>query len=201
MKKQRKFPGFTVTEILIVISVIGILAGIAIVVYPGYQLRTRNNERKSDVQQVAAALSAYALQKNNFVNSTSGCGKDGMGNGWLAGVTGGGGEMSSYPKAILTCMQEAGVLAGGSFIDPSGCLGASGGSCGVSGQFVRAYMKASCTKGVNNTVTYVLAYLESEPQKVIEVDALCDAGTVAGFTAATQNFGTRYGMNYYVTVR
>ncbi len=189
--------GFTIAELLVVIVVIGILASIALVVYPGYQLRTRNNERKSDLSQVAAALGTYAIQKNTYLSTGSGCGQSGNGNGWLAaGPT----EIASYPKSILTCLQEAGALGQGTFIDPSGCLWASGGTCGSTGGLVKAYMKASCTNG-GVKVNYVFAYLESEPQKIAEVDALCDSGSVAGFDATSQKWGTNYGMNYYLTVR
>jgi prepilin-type N-terminal cleavage/methylation domain-containing protein len=199
MNKTRSFLGFTVPELLIVISVIGILASIVLLVYPGYQMRARNAERKSDVGQVAAALGTYALQKNNYVGTGSGCGLNGNGNGWLAAGPSESGA-GSYPKSILTCLNEADILAGANFVDPSGCLWASGGTCGSSGGFVKAYMKATCTKS-GTTVSYVFAYLESEPQKVAEVDALCDSGTVSGFTATSQKWGTNYGMNYYTTVR
>lgn len=197
-QKPRKFLGFTVVELLIAISVIGILASITLVLYPGYQMRTRNSERKSDVGQIVAAINAYALQKNNYVGLASGCGINGDGNGWL---NAGPAQIAAYPKSILTCLQEAGLGgSGGDFIDPSGCLWASGSTCGTTGQPVKAYMKASCQKG-GASVSYVFAYLEGEPQKVAEVDALCDSGTVSGFTSTTQKWGTQYGMNYYVSVR
>src|SRR5688500_367533 len=103
---QNKRQGFTVVELLVVIVIIGILASIALVVYPGYQTRTKNSERKSDVGQLAAALSTYAIQKNNYVGASSGCGLGGNGNGWVAaGPT----HIGTYPKSILTCLKEAGV--------------------------------------------------------------------------------------------
>lgn len=193
-KKPSITIGFTVTELLIVIAVIGILASIAAVLYPGYQKRANDSERKSDVQQIATALSAYALQKNDVVGENSNCGKDGDGNGWLSATSGTG--YSGF-QSILSCLEGAGVLGDGDFIDPSGCV-QDGGACGTSR--VTAYMKATCKKGLN-TVTYVFAYLESEPQKAAEVDTLCDSGTVLGFNSTTQRWGTTYGMNYYVSVR
>ncbi len=194
---QQGRQGFTIAELLVVIVVIGILASIALVVYPGYQTRTKNNERKSDVSQIAAALGTYAIQKNSYMGTGSGCGAGGNGNGWVgAGPT----EIASYPKSILTCLQQIGTLGEGTFIDPSGCLWASGGTCGSTAGLVKAYMKASCTKG-GVKVNYIFAYLETEPQKVAEVDALCDSNSVAGFDATSQKWGTNYGMNYYVTAR
>ena len=190
---HRLLGGFTIVELLIVISVIGILASIVMVVYPGYQMRARDAERRSDVTQVAAALNAYALQNNAYVDEDSGCGKDGDGNGWLAAGSG----VSGYSQSILSCLESADVLGAGDFIDPSGCTWGGG---GCSANPAKAYMKATCVKG-GNPITYVLAYLESEPQKVAEVDALCDAGTVLGFTSTTQKWGTSFGMNYYVVAR
>jgi prepilin-type N-terminal cleavage/methylation domain-containing protein len=193
----KKRQGFTIAELLVAIVVIGILASISLVVYPGYQIRTKNNERKSDVSQVAAALGTYAIQKNSYMGVGSGCGQSGDGNGWIGA---GPSQIASYPKSILTCLQEAGILGEGTFIDPSGCLWASGGTCGSTGGLVKAYMKASCTKaGVK--VNYIFAYLESEPQNVAEVDALCDSNSVSGFDATSQKWGTNYGMNYYINAR
>lgn len=196
---QQRFLGFTVAELLIAITIIGILVSIVLVVYPGYQLRTRNNERKSDMQQVAAALSAYAIQENNYVSTGSGCGVGGNGNGWLAGI--GTVQGALYPKSILTCLQDKDIIEAIDFVDPSGCVWDSGGACGTyASQPVKAYMKATCLKSAK-PITYVFAYLESEPPKVAEVDALCDAGSVAGFDTLGQKWGTNYGMNYYLVVK
>ncbi len=187
--------GFTVVELLVVIVVIGILAGIVAFTVPGYQQRTRDNQRKSDVSQIAAALNAYALKKNDFVGSTSGCGYAGHGNGFFnAGPSG------SYPASIFSCLQTAEVLKE-TIADPSDCVSDSGGNCGTSGgEPVKAYMKATCTKD-GAPVTYVLAHLEAQPRIDSEVDALCDSGSVEGFDAASQKWGSRYGMNYYATVK
>jgi prepilin-type N-terminal cleavage/methylation domain-containing protein len=198
-KKQSDNRGFTIVELLIVIAVIAILAAVTIAVYPGYQQRTRDTQRKNDMSQLTAAFSAYLLQKDNFVESGSGCGLGGNGNGWLNGVGSLGGD--TYPRAILSCLQDAKVLGAGTFMDPLSCTWASGGVCGVlSGTPAQAYMKVTCTKS-SKSVTYVLTHLETMARKDAEVDALCDNGTVAGFTATTQKWGTRYGMNYYIQVR
>lgn len=189
---------FTIVELLLVISVIGILVTIVIAVYPGYQKRTRDNERKSDVGQIASAIGAYAVQKNDYMTTGSGCGLNGNGNGW---IDAGPANIAAYPKSIATCLQEAGALTNAAdFIDPSGCIFDSGGSCGSSGGQVKAYMKATCQKN-GSPVTYVLAYIESDPPKNAEVDALCDPGTVNGYTTTTQKWGTTYGMNYYTTAK
>lgn len=191
-----------------VIVVIGILASITFVLYPGYQKRTRDNERKSDMVQIATALSAYALQKNNYVGTASGCGLGNNGNGWFnAGAAesaaGAGEGLGSYTKSIANCLEDVSLLRSGEFVDPLGCKYASGGQCGavnVVASPAQAYMKVTCKKGTAD-VTYVLSHLENDPRKDAEVDALCDAGTVTGYNATTQKWGTRYGMNYYVMAK
>lgn len=193
-----KKTGFTLVELVIVIAVIAILASIVLVAYPGYQARNRDTDRKSDIQQVATALTAYALQKNDYVETASGCGANGNGNGWL-GV--GPADLAFYPRSISDCLRDAKVLPTGDFIDPTNCIRDSSATCGVyGGTPTKAYMKATCVSG-GVEVTYVFAYLETQPQKQAEVDALCDTNTVNGFTSTSQKWGTYYGMNYYVRVK
>jgi prepilin-type N-terminal cleavage/methylation domain-containing protein len=194
-KKHKIISGFTIIELLVVISVIGILAGIAVITVPGYQQRTRDNQRKSDLSQLSAAFHAYALQKNDFVGSSSGCGYAGMGNGWYSY-----GPDSNFPKSISSCLKEVGVIKA-DIIDPSKCLLDSGGKCGTyGGTPVPAYMKASCTKD-GNPIIYLFAYLETQPRNNAAIDALCDSGSVPGFNPSSQKWGTNYGMNYYVVVK
>lgn len=195
---RRQRHGFTIAELLVVIAVIGILAAIVLVVYPGYQQRTRDNERKSDVQQIAAGIGAYLLQKNNYVESGSGCGKNGNGNGWFNASGSAGSD--TYPASIASCLQNAKVLSGGAFVDPSGCTWVNGGSCGSpSGSQPYAYMKITCQKD-GNKITYIMAHLETAAANNSAMDALCDSGTATNFTS-DQRWGTTYGMNYYTVAK
>ncbi|MNI28955.1 hypothetical protein D3C73_827590 [compost metagenome] len=194
---QTKKSGFTIVELVVVIAVIGILALIVLVAYPGYQTRNRDDVRKSDLHQLSAALSAYAIQKNNYIEDGSNCGVSGNGNGWMSATTADGAGYSA--KSIIGCLQDAKVLRAGQFADPSGCVRDSGGACGSSGGApVPVYMKITCEKNAI-PITYLLAYLETQPSKDAEVDALCDTGSASGFAAV--NWGTAYGMNYYLTVK
>lgn len=198
-RRQHGMDGFTIVELISVIVVIVILASVLIVSYSGYLQTTHDNTRKSDVQQIASALTAYALKNNSYVdaNSTDGsgnhCGFGGSGNGWFNQ-----GPDSFFPASISTCLQKAGVLSQ-NIIDPLGCTSNTSGICTTSNG-TTAYMKVTCTLN-SNPVTYVLAHLETQQRRDSTIDALCDSGSVSGFTSSSQKWGTNYGMNYYVTVK
>lgn len=55
---------FTVVELIIVITVIGILAAISIVAFNGVQRDTRNKTLRSDVEKVKVDVIAYSLKNN-----------------------------------------------------------------------------------------------------------------------------------------
>lgn len=65
MKIQRKEQGFTIVELLIVIVVIGILAGLVITTFTGIQQKARNTERQTDIKAIQSHLEAYNAQ-NGF---------------------------------------------------------------------------------------------------------------------------------------
>ena len=58
--------GFTIVELLVVISVIGILLTIGIVSYAGYQTRAKKTSAESTAQQVKVKLGEYYADKNSF---------------------------------------------------------------------------------------------------------------------------------------
>lgn len=195
--RHRQLPGFTIIELSVVIVVLGILASLIYAGYGDYRTRALNTVRKSDVQQVASALTAYAIRNNNYMNASSGCGRSG--NGWVSINAS---NLAGYAtKSIAECLQDEKLLEPGFFVDPSGCLRDTGGKCGSSGGSpATAYMKFSCTKN-GNALTYVLAHVPTEPRRDAEVDTLCDIGSIAGFTGTAQDWGSRYGMNYYVVAK
>lgn len=63
-KKNRT--AFTLIEMLVVISLIGILAGVALVSFTSIQKQARDTTRKSDLKQYQTAFENYA-SKNNGV--------------------------------------------------------------------------------------------------------------------------------------
>lgn len=62
---KNKQSGFTIVELLIVIVVIGILAGLVVTTFAGIQKKARDTERQTDVKAVHAQLEAYYAQ-NGF---------------------------------------------------------------------------------------------------------------------------------------
>lgn len=194
--------GFTIVELIVVIAVIGILVAITIIALPNWQRQNRNQTRQNDTQQISAALSQYANWEDTYIESGSGCGMSGNGNGWF-NASSADTAAGSYQKSLLQCLQERKALGDGQFTDPSKCRFDSGTATGCtqagSNQPVYAYMKATCEKN-GQKVTYVYASLEGEPRKNAEVDALCDPGSMLGFTTTGQRWGTLYGMNHYVKI-
>lgn len=58
--------GFTLIEMLVVISIIGILAALTLVSYTGAQKQTRDTERRSDLNQYRNGLEVYAGANNGI---------------------------------------------------------------------------------------------------------------------------------------
>ncbi|MDB5182142.1 MAG: fimbrial protein pilin [Candidatus Saccharibacteria bacterium] len=58
--------GFTIVELLIVIVVIGILAGLVITTYNGIQQNARNKERVTDAKALKGQLEAYYAQNVKY---------------------------------------------------------------------------------------------------------------------------------------
>ena len=71
--KQNNKNGFTLLEILLVIGIIAILAGIVIIaINPAKQLATvRNTQRKSDLKAVASAITQFYIDHSYYPASTT----------------------------------------------------------------------------------------------------------------------------------
>ena len=67
--RLRKESGFTIIELLIVIVVIGILAGLVLNVFTGIQEDGRDAERKTDLEAVEGHLEAYAAKNGMYPTS------------------------------------------------------------------------------------------------------------------------------------
>jgi len=64
MRKSKS--GFTIIELLVVVVVIGILAGITLVAYNGTQARSRDARRKTDVANIIKAMELYYSDNGQY---------------------------------------------------------------------------------------------------------------------------------------
>lgn len=58
--------GFTMLELLMVMGIIGVVAGFVLVTFPAAQDRARDANRKSDLKQYQTSLEVYANRNNGF---------------------------------------------------------------------------------------------------------------------------------------
>lgn len=68
MRKNKS--GFTIVELLVVITIIAILASIVVVTYRGTQGRARDDRRKTDIHNITKALELYYSDNNAYPLST-----------------------------------------------------------------------------------------------------------------------------------
>lgn len=68
MKKGIKYYqiGFTLVELLVVISIVGILASVVLVSFVGTQKQARDTQRKSDLKQYLTSLENYGSKTNGL---------------------------------------------------------------------------------------------------------------------------------------
>jgi prepilin-type N-terminal cleavage/methylation domain-containing protein len=59
LRTMRKFYGFTLLELLVVISILAILISISIASYATAQKKARDSRRKGDAKEIQAALEQY----------------------------------------------------------------------------------------------------------------------------------------------
>ena len=69
---RNKIKGFTLVELLVVITILGILATIGLVAFASSQARGRDVQRKSDLKQIATALEMFYSDYGVYPNSSSG---------------------------------------------------------------------------------------------------------------------------------
>ena len=173
---RKKIPnlkkGFTLIELLVVIAIIGILSSIVMASLNSARGKARDARRIHDVAQIRTAFFLYYDTYGHWMQSGSGCGYSGIGNGWF-NYSGG-----SYPKRMSQCLIDSGYTTK-EIIDPTG-----GRTSTPTSGF--AYMKYSCG---TPTKTYVYAKLESKPQSSSATNGTC-----------CETCDSSYGMNYYLLV-
>lgn len=70
-QKKRISIGFTIVELIIVITVIGILSAIVVVSYNGVQNTARNAQRLDDINRVADLLDIYYTKNGSYPQTTN----------------------------------------------------------------------------------------------------------------------------------
>lgn len=69
---KHKNRGFTLVELLIVILIIAVLAGLSLTAFVGSQKTARDARRKSDIEQVRSALELYRSDNGYYPNTGAG---------------------------------------------------------------------------------------------------------------------------------
>ena len=106
-----KQKGFTLVELLVVIVVIGILAGISTVSYNGAQQRARDTKRIHDVESIVNALTAIVTNSKDKVSF--GASGAGLSNVTIGFITTGPPATAGYTSSIKDWLIQKGYLGEG----------------------------------------------------------------------------------------
>ncbi|MCM8787830.1 MAG: prepilin-type N-terminal cleavage/methylation domain-containing protein [Candidatus Omnitrophica bacterium] len=93
MKFLKFKKGFTLLELLVVISIIGILIAVGVASYSTAQKKSRDSRRKSDLKAIQNAMEQYYSVNQQYPPSTTNCAA--LGNSLSSYLSGG---MPSDPK-------------------------------------------------------------------------------------------------------
>lgn len=127
LKRQNK--GFTIVELLIVIVVIGILAGLVITTFVGVQQKARDSERKTDINGLHAQIEAYYATAGYYPTLTNM--NDVAAGGFRAtNLKGLDAEAYKAPGGTANTFAATSTTTQYSYVPaPAGCTNASGSEC------------------------------------------------------------------------
>jgi prepilin-type N-terminal cleavage/methylation domain-containing protein len=108
--------GFTLIELMVVISIIGTLSTIALTSLNGARAKARDARRFSDMEQIRTALEVYRAMNGHYPDNTD---YDDDYGGWDIGYRGGAEGSDTFIQPLV----DAGLLAKVSG-DPAGTTGA-----------------------------------------------------------------------------
>ncbi|MDD2483190.1 MAG: type II secretion system protein [Candidatus Shapirobacteria bacterium] len=136
MKKNKKNKGFTLFELLVSISIIGILTALASVAFSGAQKKARDARRLEDVKNIQTAAEQYYSQSPTYSYPATYV----AGNTWTP-VAGGTAVLESYPN-------DPKGAAYGSYA----C--ASGATCNTTGYCICALMENSANANATGACNF-----------------------------------------------
>lgn len=102
MVKNRQ-AGFSLIELMVVVAIIALLAGIVTALIGDAKAKARDTKRRADLHQIQTALELHRNDHGTFY--VAGAGSAGSGTGYLALENG-----SSYPTAITHALYNEGYL-------------------------------------------------------------------------------------------
>jgi type II secretion system protein G len=139
-----KYKGFTLIELLIVMAIIGILASLLLTSFIGVRERARDGKRKSDVNEIQAALEQYRADQSAYPLSAalSACG---------GSITNGSG--STYMQSIPCDPLGNGAWNGGVYLYNNSGGNYSLSACIENGNDTDPHISSSLPSGVTGSGT------------------------------------------------
>jgi len=183
---------FTLIELLIVISIMGILASMFLVSFGSFGARARDAARKQDLHSLQVALESYYIEHGTYNVADSGYAYEpdaplGGGNGWVSLENG-----TTYLTAITRRLYQEGFLSLPLLLSPSGSPSTvEVGISDVPTQGKHGYMLYVCDDGQAYSLS---AYLEKpSDEDRLTMCKSCQA-TEASFGQAPPYWGKNYAI-------